>query len=127
MGLVSGLMGHATEIDIEKIKEEFSPLLIKGEALMTAFKLVRDLFVFTNFRLILVDKQGVTGKKVDYQTIPYKSITRFAKESAGVLDLDAELKIWIHGEKEPIKKEFRKNDSVNKIYRILSTVVLGRK
>lgn len=127
MGLVSGLMGHATEIDIEKIQEEFSPLLIKGETLMTAFKLIRDLFVFTNLRLILVDRQGMTGKKVDYQTIPYKSITRFAKESAGVLDLDAELKIWIHGQKEPIKKEFRKNDSVNKIYRILSTVILGRK
>jgi len=126
MGLVRGLMGHATEINIEKIKEEFSPLMVKGEKLLTAFKLVRDLFVFTNLRLILVDKQGVTGKKVDYQTIPYKSITRFAKESAGVLDLDAELKIWIHGQKEPIKKEFKKDDSVNKIYRILSTVILAR-
>ena len=126
MGLVRGLMGHATEINIEKIKEEFSPLMVKGEKLLTAFKLVRDLFVFTNLRLILVDKQGVTGKKVDYQTIQYKSITRFAKESAGVLDLDAELKIWIHGQKEPIKKEFKKDDSVNKIYRILSTVILAR-
>ena len=127
MGLVSGLMGRATEIDIEKITQEFSPLLIKGESLIAAFKLIRDLFVFTNLRLILVDKQGMTGKKVDYQTIPYKSITRFAKESAGVLDLDAELKIWIHGQKEPIVKEFKKNDSVNKIYRILSAVILGRK
>ena len=126
MGLVRGLMGHATEIDIEKIKKEFSPLLIKGESLVAAFKLIRDLFVFTNLRLILVDKQGLTGKKVDYQTIPYKSISRFAKESAGILDLDAELKIWIHGEKEPIKKEFKKDDSVNKIYRILSAVILGR-
>lgn len=126
MGIVSGLMGHATEIDIDKIKQEFSPLLIKGEKLLTAFKLIRDLFVFTNLRLILVDKQGLTGKKVDYQTIPYKSITRFAKESAGVLDLDAELKIWIHGQEDPIKKEFKKDDSINKIYRILSTVILGR-
>jgi hypothetical protein len=101
--------------------------LIKGESLIAAFKLIRDLFVFTNLRLILVDKQGMTGKKVDYQTIPYKSITRFAKESAGVLDLDAELKIWIHGQKDPIVKEFKKNDSVNKIYRILSAVILGRR
>jgi hypothetical protein len=36
------------------------------------------------------------------------------------------LKIWVHGEIEPIVKEFKKNDSVNKIYKILSTVILGR-
>lgn len=126
MGIVRGLMGHASEIDIEKVQQEFSPILIKGEKLVAGFKLVRDMFVFTNARLILVDKQGVTGKKVEYQTIPYKSITRFAKESAGVLDLDAELKIWIHGQDKPIEKEFKKNDSVNKIYKILSQVTLGR-
>ena len=126
MGLIRGMMGHATEVDIEKISNEFNPILIKNEKLVTAFKLIRDMFVFTNYRLILVDKQGMTGKKIEYQTIPYKSITRFAKESAGVLDLDAELKIWIHGQDEPIKKEFKKDDSVNKIYKILSQVTLSR-
>ena len=29
-----------------------------------AFTLVRDLIVFTDKRLILVDKQGITGKKL---------------------------------------------------------------
>ena len=82
MSLISGILGHATAVDIGKLQEQFTPLLIKDEKLIAAYKLVRDLFVFTNKRLILVDTQGVTGKKKEYHTIPYKSITHFSKESA---------------------------------------------
>jgi hypothetical protein len=35
-------------------------------------------------KLILVEKQGVTGSKVDYQSIPYSSIKKFSKESGGI-------------------------------------------
>ncbi len=124
MGLFSALMGHASEVSIEKVAQEFQPILVEGEEIEIAFKLVRDQFVFTNKRLILVNKQGLTGTKVDYETIPYSSIKKFSKESAGMLDLDAELKIWITGETQPIKKEFKKDQNINEVYRILSHYVL---
>jgi len=116
MGLLSGLMGNATSVSIEELHQEYEPILIEGERFEMAFKVIRDMFVFTNKRLILVDKQGVTGKKREYLSIPYGRITRFSKESAGMMDLDAELRIWIRGQNEPIKKEFRKGDDVNAIY-----------
>ncbi|HZD59154.1 MAG TPA: PH domain-containing protein [Anaerolineae bacterium] len=124
MGLFDGLLGHATSVDVQKLQNEFAPILVDEEELLAAYKLIRDMFVFTNMRLILIDKQGVTGKKAEYQTIPYYSIVRFAKESAGILDLDAELKIWIRGQSEPIVKEFKKGDSVNEVYRLLGKAVL---
>ncbi len=124
MGLLSGLMGQASETSIEKIQQEFSPILIEGEVLEKAYKVVRDLYVFTNKRLILVDKQGLTASKVEYLSIPYKSIIRFSKESAGLLDLDAELKIWLTGMQEPITKEFKKDNNINEVYRTLSRYVL---
>jgi hypothetical protein len=124
MGLISGLMGHATEISIEKLQAEFSPILVEGEVLEKAFKVIRDIYVFTNKRLIFVDKQGITGSKVEYQSIPYKNIIRFSKESAGLLDLDAELKIWLSGMHEPIKKEFKKDNNINEVYQLLSKYIL---
>ena len=124
MGILDGLMGHASEVSISQINTEFQPILIEGEVIEKAYKLIRDMFVFTNKRLILVDKQGLTGSKVEYQTIPYKSIKRFSKESAGMLDLDAELKIWLAGEALPIKKSFKKGDSINEVYQVLSRHVL---
>ncbi len=124
MGLVNELFGNASEVSVEKLQEEFAPLLASNERLMKAFKLVRDVFVFTNKRIIIVDKQGLTGRKAEYMTIPYKSIERFSKESAGLLDLDAELKIWIKGEDAPLVKEFSKNSNVNEAYQVLSEYVL---
>ncbi|MCT4590181.1 MAG: PH domain-containing protein [Carboxylicivirga sp.] len=124
MGLINGLLGHAGETPIEKLQEEFQPLLVEGEVLEKAFKVIRDSWVFTNKRLILVDKQGLTGKKVDYQSIPYKSIVRFSKESTGLFDLDAELKIWLSDMSDPIVKEFSKKANVNDVYQLLSKYIL---
>jgi len=124
MGLLNGLLGNAGEISIEKLQEEFQPLLVEGEQLEKAFKVIRDMWVFTNKRLILVDKQGLTGKKVDYQSIPYKSIIRFSKESVGMFDLDAELKIWLSGMSQPIVKEFSKKANVNEVYQLMSYHIL---
>ena len=97
MGLLDGLMGHASEVDVKTVEKEFAKMLASDEKIEKVYKLIRDLFVFTNKRLILVDKQGVTGKKIQYHSIPYKSITHFSIETAGHFDLDAELKIWISG------------------------------
>ncbi|HEX2534981.1 MAG TPA: PH domain-containing protein, partial [Chitinophagaceae bacterium] len=80
MGLFSALMGHASVVSVEKISAEFQPILVEGEKIEIAFRLIRELLVFTNKRLILVDKQGITGSKVDYLTIPYSSIKKFSKE-----------------------------------------------
>lgn len=124
MGLFNAIMGNASEVSIEKIQGEFQPILIQGEHIEKAYKLIRDMFVFTNKRLILVDKQGITGSKVDYQSIPYTSITKFSKESAGLLDLDADLKIWVRGEAIPIKKQFGKDNNINEVYQILSQHIL---
>lgn len=124
MGLFNAILGNASEVNIEKIQGEFQPMLVPGESIEKAYKLIRDMFVFTNKRMILVDKQGITGSKVDYVSIPYQNITKFSKESAGLLDLDAELKIWVRGEAMPIKKQFGKDNNINEVYQILSMHIL---
>ncbi len=125
MGLLNALLGNSTEVSSESVANEFAPILIEGETIIKSFKLIRDMFVFTNKRLILVDKQGVTGSKVDFMTIPYKSINYFSKRSASLLDLDAEILIWIKGSDNPIQKDFRKGENINDVYKTLSTFVLA--
>ena len=124
MGLLSGLLGHSSKTDVTALQKEFQPLLIEGEVLVAAYRVIRDMIVFTNKRLILVEKQGVTGTKADYQSIPYARIIRFSKESAGITDLDAELKLWIVGAQQPLVKTFGRGDGVNEVYQLLSKAVL---
>ena len=124
MGLFNAILGNASEVTIENVSKEFEPILVEGEIIEKAFKLVKDMFIFTNKRMILVENQLV-GTKVDYMSIPYSSIQKFSKESAGILDLDAELKIWLRSEATPIVKQFGKGgNNINEVYQILSKHIL---
>jgi len=125
MGLLSGLLGNASEVSGERLERLFDEILIENEQIEKAYQLIRDIFVFTNKRLILVDKQGVTGKKIEFLSIPYSKITKFSKESAGHFDLDAELKIWIGSDPVPVTKEFRRTVNINEVYAVLSKYVLS--
>lgn len=125
MGLFSALIGNAGAVGQEELKNDYGKLLTDGEEIELGFKLIRDLFIFTSKRLILIDKQGLTGNKVEYKSITYKSISRFSIETAGTFDLDAELKIWISGEQLPsIKKQFNKSVNVYDVHKVLATHVL---
>lgn len=48
------------ETDVPKEVEE---ILIEGETAEAAYKTVRDVAVVTNKRIIIADRQGITGKK----------------------------------------------------------------
>ncbi|WP_296053765.1 PH domain-containing protein [uncultured Alteromonas sp.] len=107
MGLLDALMGNASEVDVAEVQEELSPILGDSERVVSAYKLVRDLIVFTSNRFMFIDKQGMTGRKVDYHSIPYKAITQFKVETAGHFDLDAELKIYVSGQSAPLEFELK--------------------
>lgn len=124
MGLFSALIGNAGEVNAEVLKKKYDTLLIEGEDIEMGFKLIRDTFLFTNRRLILVNKQGITGSKTEYKSIPYQSISRFSVETAGTFELDAELKIWISSEQEPsIVKQFTKSVNVYQVQKVLAYYV----
>ena len=125
MGLLSNLLGNASEIDIQKVQQELSPVLVPGEVIGKGFKVFRDLFIFTDQRLILIDKQGLTGSKTTYHSILYKSITQFSVESAGSFDADAELKIWVSGGGLPFTKELKRGTDVVGLQQYLAFCVFG--
>jgi hypothetical protein len=124
MGLLDGLLGNASEVDASTLQTEFAQVLAPGERIEKAYQLIRDTFVFTDKRLIFVNRQGVTGKKVEYQSIPYRSITRFSVETAGSFELDAELKIWLTGSQAPIQLQFNKRLSIYAVQSVLASYVL---
>ncbi len=124
MSIWQRLMGNAAAANLPEIQREYAKLLGEGETIEGAYQLVRELFLFTNKRLILVDRQGLTGKKVEYLSIPYRHIHRFAIETAGHFDLDAELKIWVAGEALPIVKRFDRRTDIYAVQAVLATYAL---
>ena len=120
MGLIDTLLGHASEKNLDKIAEDFAPLLAPGESVQRAFGLIRDLIVFTDRRLILTNKQGVTGSKVEYLSVPYRSIVMFSIETAGHFDMEAELRIWVSGQPAPIERSLGREAGARDIVALLA-------
>lgn len=125
MSLLNSILGNASEVSVDKLNEKYNRLLIEGEVVELGFKLFRDVFMFTNKRLILIDVQGLTGSKVEYKCLPYRHISRFSLETAGTFDLDAELKIWISSEDLPtVSKKFNKSIDIYEVQKYLAAKVL---
>ena len=124
MSLLNHLFGNASEVNINELKNEFGDILIPEEDIVAAFRIFRDKWVFTNKRLIMLDVQGVTGSKRDYHSVPYHSIDHFRVETSGTFDGDCEMKLWIKGMSEPLKKEFKRDVDVKSLQRVLATYVL---
>jgi len=124
MEILSGILGNAGVVEASKLNSEFGNLLTEGESIEVGFIIIRDTFIFTNKRLILVDVQGLTGKKIEYLSVPYCKITKFSIETAGRFDLDAELKIWVGSDLEPIKKKFNKKVNIYDLQKVLAAHTL---
>ena len=113
----------AGEVAIEDLGPEFLEILAEEETGLQAYKFSRDYFVFTDKRLILVDRQGISGRKVEYHSIPYRAITHYSVESAGSLDRDADLKVWVSGDHKPIERDLSRDVDTKALLRMLAQYV----
>jgi hypothetical protein len=122
--MLQGLFGNASEVDAKNLQGDLNAILVEGEVVVKGVRIIRDLFIFTDKRLILVDKQGFSGKKAEYHSIPYKSISHFSVETAGTFDMDAEMKIYISGNMNPIQREFKRGADIKGVQKTLAQFIL---
>lgn len=123
MGLLNTILGNASQVNINEIKAQFENVLVENENIEAAFSLFRDKMIFTNKRIIFLDKQNVTGSKKEYLSVPYHAVSVFSVESAGTFDADAEIKLWVK-ELGQITKKVGKNTDTMQIQKILASYIL---
>ncbi|MDE1565612.1 PH domain-containing protein [Actinotignum sanguinis] len=98
-------------------------LLTEGEEPYAAYKTLRDSAIFTSKRLIVRDAQGITGKKVEIYSLPYKAIQMWSSENAGKIDISAEIEMWtLAGH---IKISLGRHIDVRRIDKLIARCVLG--
>lgn len=107
----------------DKFLPTVQPILLPGESIVACYQSVRDYLLFTTLRIISVNVQGVTGRKQDFTSLPYKRIQTFSIETAGVLDLDTELELWFSGLGK-VHLEFTRGADIASICRLIGEAVL---
>jgi hypothetical protein len=104
------------------IPDHLRKMLSANERALFAVKTIRDTAVFTDKRILIADKQGLTGKKVEYCSIPYKSVVTYAIETAGTFDLDAEIKLNLSGGYK-VELQFMKSKTMTDLlFKVYNTI-----
>lgn len=131
MGLLNGILGNMSEVTPEEIQKQFGKFLMEDEKIERGYKLVRDMIVFTDTRIIFMDRQNVTGKKAAYRSIYFMSIIDVAVETAGFGIDDSEIVITyltnVHRQglteqHAEVKFEFPKSFDFTPLYRFLENI-----
>ena len=104
------------------IPSDVASLLVQGEEPYAAFKTFRDSAIFTSKRRIVRDSPGMTGKKVASYSVPYSSINMWSTETAGRLDMNAEIELWTRA--GHIKISVGKKIDVRRIDMLIANSVL---
>lgn len=108
--------------------------LMDGEQGTEGYQLVRDAVVFTNFRILFIDRQGATGAKTRVKTIYLNSIVEVEVETAASFADDGEINITylkdVFQKKtsaetlDTVTLEFPRKFDIAPIYRSLSKLAM---
>ena len=110
-------------IDLKDVRNEVDAMLVNDEIVIAAFKTIRDQVIFTNKRVFVINVQGVTGKKTAYFSYPYSKVQYYSIETAGVLDIDSELKIAFSNG-EFLQFDFRSKVNIRQISQAIGQYIL---
>ncbi len=131
--MMQGILGNMSEQSAEELATEFSPYLFDNETIQMGYKLIRDVILFTDIRIIFVDKQGATGKKTSFKSIFLSHIIDVEMETAGRSFDDSEITITYlknvnrqsrHEEHIHTTFEFPKSTDILPLYRFLGNLVV---
>lgn len=126
--LQGGLAANYSEQSSEDLTKEYGMYLMDNESIRLGFKLVRDVLIFTDKRIIFTDKQGATGTKMSIESINLYSIVDVKMETSGFGFDDSELTftyiktahLKAHSvEYASHKLEFPKKYNVQPLYKLL--------
>ena len=124
----SGIIGDSNtfnlkQIDLSKVRKEVFDFLVEDEDLIQAFETIRDQVIFTTKRILVINVQGITGKKKSYISYPYSKVQYFGIETAGVLDIDSELMLAFN-DGSKLSFDFKSNVDITKISKCIAQFVL---
>jgi len=116
------LFKNKVELDISEIADTLNEILVPAEIIRQAYKLGDDTVIFSDLRILKADKQGAKLKRLEFTTIPYKSIKYFKKEIISRSSI--EILIFLSEAGEPVRLKTKHDYIAMEIYQVLSKNVL---
>lgn len=124
----TGILGDSNTFNLKElpdaqVRKDARDLLVDGEQIIESFTTVRDQVLFTNKRVLVINVQGLTGKKVSFFSYPYSKVQYFGIETAGVLDIDSEL-VLMFSNGAKLQFDFKAHVNIKQICASISQYIL---
>jgi len=132
--ILQGVAGNLSEQSVGQMQAEYGAYLMSGETISSGFKLIRDVVLFTDRRIILFDRQGTTGQKMRVESIYLSTIVHVTAETVGFGIDDSELTVTYlttpflatHSPSFASRKfEFPKKFNIQQLYVWLEEIAFG--
>ena len=131
INLLSGMTTLLQKVSLLQPKDESEcedfireGILSSTENIVSFYKGVRDMLVVTSKRLLLVDKQGLTGKKQKFLTIPLSQICAYSVETGGTIDIDCDVYIHLTGLGHVHAQILRPTRNIDPLVKALNSILI---
>jgi hypothetical protein len=109
--IASSFFFHS-RINDSELKEELKNYISDNEKVMISYKSQRDIVIFTDKRIVLIDKKGIRGFRRTIYSLPYTSISSYQLD---VRKFDSKLSI-IMDSAHMVMMNFTKGISLEEVY-----------
>jgi hypothetical protein len=115
-----------TQINPSTIYASFSPLLLRGEEVLSAYQTYEDYVIFTNRRIITMvfERNEDNETKTTFFTLPYSRILYFSIESMDLVECDCLLNLNFY-DLGNIEYEFTGGHNVARLSHIIGTNIFN--
>lgn len=123
---------NQSDEDINEVKNKYGNFLFKKEIILYSHQLIRDQLIFTNYRLLYIQKQGGIERRRTYKTIVYSSImdVTLITQERGPDDSQIEITCYdknVSSLPEKTHFLFPNNTDITFIYCLFGDIVLKNK
>lgn len=120
---IQGFLGNASKADASEFLSEWAGLIAKDETVVSAYKLIRDWIAITDKRLIYIDVKGMTGTKKSVASVPWRHIVSFSIVTAGIMDLNAELNLFIASSPFALTWTFSRSVNIYEVQAVIADAI----
>lgn len=119
---ITSIFVFYSRIEIGEIKDEINNYVVDNERILFTFKSKRDFVVFTDKRILLVDKKGFRGFRRSISAINYSSISSYELK---IRNVDSLIDVILDsGHKATMR--FSKPIPLDDVYVIYKYIAMGK-
>lgn len=111
-------------LDVDQISPAeaagLTPHLIAGEAVEAAFRSPTAAVLFTERRILLIERNALLDEKVETSSFSYRAIRHFALAEASAEGSRAAIKIWLGADPQPLHLRAAAGTELGRLQQLLA-------